>query len=386
VNHQVFCTVGRILFGAGTIEQVADEIRRLGSRRVMVITDPGIVAAGLTDGIVRCLDDADISHVLFSEVESEPSVRVAEQSGATARAFQPDVVIGMGGGSALDIAKVTAVMMTNTGQITDWFGIERVEKPGLPLIQIPTTAGTGSEVTAIAVLSDHRNRIKKGIVSRHLLATVALLDPELTLGLPPSITAATGLDALMHAVESFTGRHATYLTEPLALEAIRLISKSLIPACRSGATLDVRSDMLKGSLLAGMAFANTQTGGAHACALALGARCGLPHGQAVSLMAPSVMRFNLPAAKGKYARIASAMGLRDNDLPETACAIKAIDEIASMIGKVGFKQGLRNYGVAQEDFKDLAEGAMAAERLWDNNPRRASHLDVEEIFRTAWDF
>ena len=284
----------------------------------------------------------------------------------------------------MDISKAAAVMHNNDGPINQYAGVNLVPRPGLPTILIPTTAGTGSEVTSIAVLSDTVNQVKVGVVSDHMFARLVLLDPELTLGLPPHITASTGLDALIHAIESYTGSQATFLTEPLAMEAIRLIGKNLRLAYADGANLEARTGMLQASLLAGMAFANTQTAGAHACALSLGGKYHLPHGVATSLMLPAVMRFNAIATPVKFANIAEAFGETLDGLSPMEKTDKAINAVERLIKDVGFKLGLENYGVKREDISMLAKGAIGAARLWKNNPRRATEEQIQQIFEDSF--
>ena len=213
-----------------------------------------------------------------------------------------------------------------------------------------------------------------------MFARAAFVDPMLTLGLPSHITASTGLDALIHAIESYTGRKATIFTEPLAMTAIKLIAKHLRPAYADGSNITSRAGMLQGSLLAGQAFANTQTAGAHACALSLGGKFHVPHGVATSLMLPAIMRFNMIAAPEKFANIAEAFGASVDGLAPMDKARKAIDAVVRLIGDVGFKLGLENYGVKKGDVDDLAKGAMASVRLWDNNPRSATEAQVRDIF------
>ena len=379
-----FQTVERIVFGAGSLGNLPDEIRRLGGQRVFLVTDPGIEAAGLLDRLVGIIDGAAIDRGVFASVEPEPTVDVALDCLRATRDFSPDVIVGFGGGSSLDIAKVTAVLLTNAGPVEACFGVERIGKAGLPTVLIPTTAGTGSEVTSIAVLSEPRSGMKRGIVSEHLFANTALLDPELTVGLPPHITASTGLDALIHAVESYIGRRATAVTEPLAFSAIRRIVRCLPAVHRDGADLAARTGMLEGSLLAGMAFANTQTGGCHACGLPLGSMFHLPHGIAVSVMLPAVMRFNAGAVPEKFARIGQAMGVSADGLAPLERAHRSIDALTDLIRCVDVKLGLKNYDVRPECIPDLVRGAAEADRLWANNPRPATEIQMQRIFEDAF--
>jgi len=381
---QSFNTVGRIVFGNGALASLGDEIKRLGGSRAFIVTDPGIRAAGLLDNMAAALDGTGIDYQWFTEVEPDPGIGIVDACAADARDFAPDVIIGFGGGSALDISKVVAILLTNTDPVDAYFGMELVQRPGIPLILVPTTAGTGSEVTSICVLTDTENNVKKGIVSEHLFAKTALLDPQLTRGLPPHITAYTGLDALIHAIESYTGKQSTYLTRPLALEAIRLVARHLRTAYADGTNLEAREGMLQASLLAGLAFSNTQTAAAHACALSLGARFHLPHGVATSLMLPAAMRFNAIAVPEQMSHIAEAFGMPLKGLSPMEKAARAIDAVINLIQDIGFNLGIKNYGVTREDIPGLAAGAMVAVRLWNNNPRNANEKDVQKIFEDSF--
>jgi alcohol dehydrogenase class IV len=376
VTVSAFRTVPEIHFGRGAIQQVGEVAHAVGATRVAVVTDRGIVGAGLYGPVQASLEASGFEPALYQEVEPDPPLDIVDDCLGFLRAQGADLVLGLGGGSALDVAKAAAVMHANPGPIRRYAGMNLVPEAGLPTILVPTTAGTGSEVTSIAVLSDPVDQVKVGVVSDHLFARAAVLDPVLTLGLPSHITASTGLDALIHAIESYTGNHATFATEPLALAAIRLIGANLRTACANGSDLAARTGMLQGSLLAGMAFANTQTGGAHACALSLGARFHLPHGVATALMLPAVMRFNAPAVPGKYAQVAEALGAPGD-------ASDAVAAVVRLIRDVGFELGLEHHGVRPEDVPALTEGAMAAARLWANNPRVAGRAEVRGIFEDA---
>jgi alcohol dehydrogenase class IV len=379
-SMSMFQTVPKIVFGCGAVRQVGEIAKALGAKQVAVVTDPGIVQAGIHEPVLAALDGAELNPVLFSDVEPDPKIEIVDDCLAFIKAHGADVVVGLGGGSSLDISKAAAMMTANESPVNQYAGVNRVPNPGLPTLLIPTTAGTGSEVTSISVLSDTVNKVKVGVVSDYMFARAVLLDPELTLGLPPHITASTGLDALIHAIESYTGRRATFLTEPLAMAAIRLIARHLRAAYADGANLEARTGMLQASLLAGLAFANTQTAGAHACALSLGGKFHLPHGVATSLMLPAVMRYNCIAAPEKFTHIASAFGENVAGLSPINGARKAIEAIVGLIQDVGFKLGLEHYGVSRTDIEDLAKGAMVAVRLWENNPRSATEEQVRGIF------
>jgi len=374
-----FNTVPRILSGFGCLENLGDEITRLKGKKILVISDPGIKAAGLLDPLVKILERTKLSYSLFAEVEPDPKIEIALASHEAARAFGPDLIIGLGGGSSLDIAKVTSAMFTNQGPIDRYFGMGLIPEPGLPLILIPTTAGTGSEMTSICVLSDTRNKVKKGIVSEHLFARVALLDPQLTLGLPPRVTALTGMDALVHAVESYTGIRATVLTDTLNLQAIRMIAVNLRKAYANGDNREARENMLYASSIAGMAFSNTQNGLDHALALAIGGKFHLPHGLLTAFILPWVMEFNLLANPQKFIQIARAFGESIDGLSEVEAARLAVRAIKSLLTDLDISYKLSDYEVPREEIPSLAKAAIGAARLIGNNPRKVTEKEVVEI-------
>jgi len=374
-----FNTVRRIVSGFGCLHSLGDEIKRLGGSRVLVVTDPGIKAAGLVDHLAAKLEAAKLPYLFFTEVEPDPKMEVVDASVRAARDFNPDVVVGFGGGSSLDISKVTAVMLTNEGPVQKYFGMELVPNPGLPLVLIPTTAGTGSEMTSICVLSDTEHDVKRGIVSEHMYARVAMLDPEVTLGLPPAITAMTGMDALVHAIESYVGVRATVFTDTLNLQAIQMIAGNLRRAFANGDNRDARAQMLYASALAGMAFSNTQNGLDHAIALAIGGRFHLPHGLLTAFICPWVMEFNVLAVPEKFIRIAEAFGEDIEGLPEMEAARLAVQAVKSLLTDLDISYRLGDYNVPREEIPALAKATVSATRLISNNPRRVTEKDVIRI-------
>ncbi|MCG8423482.1 MAG: iron-containing alcohol dehydrogenase [Proteobacteria bacterium] len=376
MQSQSFNTVRRIVFGVGALQQIGEEIKRHQGNRVLVVTDPGIKAAGLVDKMAAVLEKDGLAYHVFAEVESDPRVEVVAESVAAAKTFSPDIVVGFGGGSALDISKVTSIMLTNNGVVEDYFGMEKVPSPGLPLILVPTTAGTGSEVTSICVLSDTKNDVKNGIVSEYMFARVALLDPELTVGLPPHVTAMTGMDAFVHAMESYVGVRASFLTDTLNLQAISMIAGNLRRAYANGHDIEARTQMLQASCMAGMAFSNTQNGLDHALALAIGGRFHLPHGLLTAFISPWVMSFNLIACPEKFINIAEAFGENTAGLSKMEAAGLAVKAVKSMLDDLGISYRLSSYNVPREAIPDLAKAAIGAERLISNNPRRVSEADV----------
>ena len=381
---QSFETVRRVVFGVGAVETLPNEIKRAKGTRVLVVTDPGIKSAGVLDLVANVLARAKVDFSVFAEVEPDPKIEVALAAVEAAKAAGPDLIVGLGGGSSLDISKVTSVLTTNPGPVDKYFGMEMVPQAGVPLILIPTTAGTGSEMTSICVLSDTKNNVKKGIVSEHMFARAALLDPQLTLALPPRVTAMTGMDALVHAIESFVGVRASIFTDTLNLKAIRLVAENLRPAYANGANLAARENMLHASCLAGMAFSNTQNGLDHAMALAIGGKFHLPHGLLTAFILPWVMEYNLIAAPQKYIGIAKAFGERPRRMSQIEAARLSVKAIKSLLDDVGISYRLSDYDVPREEFQTLAKATVGAVRLISNNPRSVTEQDVVRILEANY--
>ncbi len=379
-----FNTVRRIVSGCGCLESVGDEIKRLPGKKVLVVTDPGIKAAGLLDLMAKALEGANIHYHFFTEVEPDPKIEVVTASLEAAKVFGPDVIIGFGGGSSLDISKITSVMLTNAGPIEKYFGLELVPNPGIPLVLIPTTAGTGSEMTSICVLSDTKNKVKKGIVSEYMFARVVLLDPLLTIGLPPHITAMTGMDALVHAIESYTGVRATVFTDTLNLQAIRMVAANLRKAYANGDNREARENMLYASCLAGMAFSNTQNGLDHALALAIGGKFHIPHGLLTAFILPWVMEYNLLANPQKFIQIARAFGENTDGLPGIEAARLSVKAIKSLLDDLDISYKLSQHNIPREEIPGLAKAAMGAARLISNNPRKATEKDVIKLLEVNY--
>jgi alcohol dehydrogenase class IV len=367
--------------GPGAVSTVGQEVRALGAARAMIVTDPGIAAAGLLAPVEESLKAARVKYEVFDDVSPDPRYQTVRACLEAAAGFKPRCVIGLGGGSPLDIAKTTAMMLGNPGDIADYFGVDLVPKPGVPALLIPTTAGTGSEVTPIAILSDEDEKLKKGVVSPHLFPRVALLDPELTLGLPPAITAATGMDALIHAIEAYTSVNATGMTDMLASRAMELIADNLRTAYAQGGNLPARAAMLEGSLLAGIAFANAGVTAVHAFAYPIGAEFHIPHGVANTLMLPAVMRFNLVGNLAKFADIAEYLGQPVDGLSDRDAAEEAVEAVLMLAEDLGVPSSLSQFGVKEEHIPELAEGVMKVTRLLANNPRVITQADAEEIYR-----
>ena len=379
----LFRTIPRIVMGPGALNQLTEEIRALKANKVLIVTDQGLIDAGLVEKAQVLLEKADIKNAVFGEVEADPRYEIVADCVEMIRRENADLIIGFGGGSPIDIAKISAVMAKNEKPVSEYFGIDLIPNAGLPALIIPTTAGTGSEVTPIVILSDHTEKLKKGIVSQHLFPCAALLDPELTLGLPAHVTAATGMDALIHAVESFTSKNATSITDMLARQAMRLIAKNIRTAFTDGGNLDARSKMLEGSLLAGMAFCNAGVTAVHAFAYPIGAEFHISHGVANSIMLAPVMEFNQLGNPEKFARIAEYLGVDTDGLSENDAASAAVAAMRNLAADLNIPDHLSEFGVENKDIPELAEGVMKVTRLLANNPRELTLKDAEAIYRSV---
>jgi alcohol dehydrogenase class IV len=380
----LFRTTRRILFGLGAVEKLGPEAQLLKAKKALIITDPGVIQAGLLENIEKSLQSVGLPFVIFDGVEPDPRIEVVERSVEKAKKEGIDLIIGFGGGSSLDIAKVTSILTTNSGKIDSFFGVDLVPNPGIPVILIPTTAGTGSEVTPIAILSDTKEKLKKGIVSPTLFPEVAIVDPKLTIGLPPSVTAFTGMDALTHAIESYYSINATDLSDLLAFRAMELLSKNIRMAYAHGENLVARSNMMEGSLFAGIAFANAGVGAVHAFAYPLGGEFHLAHGLTNTLMLPYVMRYNILGCPNKFAQMAQAFGEKVEGLSELDGAETSVKFVERLSDDLRVPRRLRDVGIPENAIPRLAEAAMKVTRLLANNPRKITLEDAVTIYKSAY--
>lgn len=369
-----------IRFGRGCLKEVGKETARLGSRALLVVGQGFLRQSGLLEKILGLLSRAGVDVVLFEGVSSEPSVEVAEEAREFLRREKCDVVVGVGGGSVLDTAKTAAALAAAPGRVADYLGGGEVDSQPLPWIAVPTTAGTGSEATPAAVFSDHRRGIKTSIRGRGFMASVALVDPELTLSAPSHLTAYSGMDALTQALESLTSRLATPLTRPLSLQAAELIVHNLPRAMENGRDIAAREGLSLGSLMAGMALANARLGAVHGLAHPLGYRCKIPHGLACAALLVPVMEFNLSAAAKEYALLAERLGLSGREETEKARAL--VELVRQLNRRLGIPSRLRDLGLGPEDVPDLARQALASGST-KANPRAVTKEDLEGILYRA---
>lgn len=346
------------------------------------MTDPGFLRTGLVEAPAHSLRQVGIAAHIYADVVADPPQAPVLRAVEHARANNIDIVIGLGGGSSMDVAKLIAVLTGSSQNIADIYGIGNVTGARLPLVQIPTTAGTGSEVTNIAIVTTGETT-KTGVVSPQLYADLAILDATLTLGLPPLVTAATGIDAMVHAIEAFTSRHKKNpLSDALARQALALLANNIFAACEDGSNLGARQAMLLGAFFAGQAFSNAPVAAIHALAYPLGGIFHVPHGLSNSLVLPHVLRFNLPEASEQYAELAAIVA---PDAVGSAAAraealIVAMQHIAA---RTGIEISLRQVGVAESDLDRLADDAMLQTRLLGNNPRELTRADARAIYAAA---
>ncbi len=380
-----FASVGRVVCRIGSSAALADHMAFLSLKNVLLVTDAGVVQHGLHQAAQDSLIAAGVQVSLYSDVQADPPEAVVLAAAQHARAQGVDGVIGFGGGSSMDVAKLIAVLAhpDQTQPLQQMYGVNQVTGPRLPLVQVPTTAGTGSEVTPIAIVTTGTTT-KSGIVAPQLLADLAVLDAQLTVGLPPAITAATGIDAMVHAIEAYTsrGKHNPY-SDLLAREALRLLDANLQTAIHHGHDLTARQNMLLGALLAGQAFANAPVAAVHALAYPLGGHFHLPHGLSNALVLLEVLRFNLPAAAHRYAAL---MRVLDPHAPggDADLAQQLIDRLEDHLAASPLPRRLRELSIPEAHLPVLAADAMQQTRLLVNNPRELGEADALAIYQAVF--
>src|SRR5215212_758293 len=383
MNPFTFQTTPNVLFEAGAAKKIAGLVAEFGARRVLFITDKGVRGAGLTKEAEASLA-AGSELTVFEDVVADPPAEVVEAAVALCREKRVDLVLSIGGGSALDTAKLVAYLAKSGDRLDDVYGVGLAKGQRLPLLLVPTTAGTGSEVTPIAIVTTPTTE-KKGVVSPKLLPDWAILDPELTLGLPAAVTAATGIDAMVHAIEAYTSRHRKNpMSDQLARQALALLARNIRTVCADGSNLEARGNMLLGSMLAGMAFANAPVAAVHALAYPIGAIFHVPHGLSNALVLMGVLRFNLPEAEGLYAELAPIVDPKSEAMGVSQRARLFVDAVAAICRDCNVPASLADVGIARGDLKKLAEDAMKQTRLLVNNPREVSFDDALAIYTEAF--
>jgi len=373
----------RIRFGVDAINDLPALVKELGGSKVFLVVDPGLVKAGLVERITAPLTKAKIGFELYDQIDPEPGLKLADNGLKLAKKAKCDCVVGAGGGSAMDVAKAVSILLTNGGKAEDYLGLGKIKKAGVPKIMIPTSAGTGAEVTFTAVFINEKTKSKGGMNGDPLYPEAAILDPALTVSLPPHITATTGVDALTHALEAFVSTQAHPISDMYALEAIELISSNLVKAYAHGGNMEARSNMLLGSLLAGKALATAGVGLGHAMAYPLGGMFGIPHGLANAVLLPYVMAYNLIGNPGRFAMLAEVMGAKVDGLPEREAAEAGVEFVYRMNQDLGIPASLAELKIPAKKIPEMAKIALTVTRPVENNPRKPSLEDVIRVYETA---
>jgi len=371
-------------FGVGALNNIGDEASKLGAKRALIVTDPTVYKCGLVNSVRDQLASVGLSVEVFSESEPEPTLPKLNVAAKALSKGGFDLLVGVGGGSSMDTAKGLSILLVHGGEGQDYLGVGKVPGPGIPLFTTPTTAGTGSEVTNIAIFGDPDRGLKLGIVSPYILAQVAFVDPTLTYGCPPGVTAAAGIDALVHAIESYTSIRSNTFTDAVALEAMRLIVGSLRTVVNNGSDEEARNHMSEGAFLAGIAFGNAGVAAVHALAYPLGARFHTSHGVANGLLLSYVMECNLLANVSKYAVVAQMLGVKTERLSLREEAERGVKAVKALVEGIGIPLHLRDLGVPEEVLEGMAVATMDVTRLLANNPKKLTLDDVRGIWRNAW--
>ena len=394
-----FHSAGQLVFGRGALADLGSLLVRRKLSRVFVVTDRRLADVGLVERVAAVLHVAGLTSELFLGGEPEPAIETALIATEAARRFRPDCILALGGGSNMDLAKIVAVLLTHGGQPSQYFGFDKVPGPVIPLVCLPTTAGTGSEVSHAAVLTDKANHIKVSTLSQHLRPTLALVDPAFTDGCPAKITADSGIDAVTDAIEGYTAVDFDKLNEPagpaayegrhplgdcLAEKAIGLIGQHLVTAVTNGTNQAARDGMALAATLAGLAFSNCGVALVHALEYPIGGAVHVSHGAGNGLLLPFVMRYNLPVRQAAFAKIGELLGETISGLSEEAAAERAITAVERIRADIGIPQRLRDLGLKREQLPQLAEKAFAIKRLMNTNPRQPTQADLIEILEQAF--
>ena len=381
-----FTIPATVITGIGAAEQAGEQAKRLGARTALIVTDIGIVKLGYADDLVNRLRSVGIGASLFSDVTPDPTLRNVIDGLNQYRDERCDLIISLGGGSAIDCGKAIAIKLTNEGELPDFMGVDKIPNPGAPLIAIPTTAGTGSECTKVTVITDTEQNVKMMLSSPYLMARVAIVDPLLSLTTPPHLTSAVGVDALTHAIEAYISKRAQPITDALALSAIRMISGSLRQAWADGKNIKARTEMMIAASIAGMAFSNSSVALVHGMARPLGAYFHVHHGLSNAVLLLDVMEYSVVGAPERFADIACAMGEPIDGLSPMRQADAAIASVERLINDLQMPR-LGEIGIDQDEFEAVAD-QMALDALASgspaNNPRRATREEIVALYRRCY--
>lgn len=371
-----------VIFGRGSLQQVGESCLRLGAKKVLIVSDPGVIEAGWIDVVETSCREAGLNYARFQEITTNPKDFEAEQGAAFYTAEECDAIIGVGGGSVIDIAKAVAILVTNKGKISDYEGIDQIEAPLPPLVMANTTAGSGSEVSQFSVIVNTALKKKMTIVSKSLVPDIAIIDPQTLSTKDARLTASTGLDVLTHAIEAYVSIASTPMTDVYAKNAIKLIAENLRPSVASKLNIEAKENMAMASLQAGLAFSNAILGAVHALSHSIGGRYPLPHGDVNAVLLPHVMEFNLLAAPKKFMKIAQLLGENIDGLSVSDAGKKAIDHVKKLSLEIGAPQTLPEMGFTADKISGISELALH-DACMITNPRDITAADIENILRKA---
>ena len=380
MNTYSLLNAGRVNAGPGSIDSLKEVVADFNAKNILIISDKGVAGAGLISRPQALLEETGASVSIIDDTPPEPSVEQVESILAAAQGTAWDLVIGIGGGSAMDVAKIVAVMLNNDVKLRDLLNKAPIPRRGIPTVMVPTTAGTGSEATPNSIILVPEDELKVGIVSPKLMPDCVILDPQMTLGLPPAITASTGMDALCHAIECYTSKKGNPFSEMIALKAIRLISRSIREAFKNGKNLDARHDMLLGAFYGGMCIATSSTTAVHALAYPLGGKYRIAHGISNAILLPYVMQFNAVGNEAKFRDIAEAMGIDIARLSDAEATQAFIAALFAFNHDLEIPANLKRWNITEADLETLVEGAAKVTRLLDNNPRPMGKDDIRAVY------
>lgn len=395
-----FNSAGQVVFGPGAALQLGSVLKRLSVNRILLVTDRNLVATGMVAQIADIIRASDCSVEIFDGGEAEPSIDIANACLEAGRKHRPNGIVALGGGSNMDLAKACAAVLTHGGTVRDYVGEERVPGPILPLVCLPTTAGTGSEVTGASILLDAENHVKVAMISNYLRPTVAVIDPRLTLSCPKKVTADSGIDALTHAIEAYTAVENSDFPIPVtevssnqgrnlmgdifAEKAIELIGANLVLAVNEPLNLAAREAMSLAAMLAGLAFSNVGVALVHALEYPVGGAVHCSHGEGNGLLLPYVMRFNLPTRLARFAKIAQLLGEDISGLDQQSAAERSVAIVERLNQAIGIRPRLRDLGVTAQQLPVLAEKTLQIKRILRINPRPVTLADLQRILELAW--
>jgi len=377
--------VKKTIFGSGVVNQIGPECKSLGASSALLVMDSGLAKTDICSRVQELIRKSRVKAFLYPDITPEPDPKIADLGAEQVKKDKIGCVIGLGGGSTMDVAKAIAVLAKNDGKAVDYIGLNKVKKQGLPTIMVPTTSGTGSETTFTAVFTMRDTKSKGGINSPFLYPHTAILDPELTLELPPYVTAYTGMDALTHAIESYTSIQAHFMSEPISLRAIELISDNLRGAVFNGKNMAFRENMMMGSYLAGLGLAMSGVGACHSLAYPLGSLFNVPHGIANALLLPYVLEYNYPGNIDKFCRMAISMDQDVDGLSPRDMASLVADVVYDLADDIGIPLSLDELNIPEDSIPEMAKAAIRVERPLMNNPRPMTVEIIEEIYRQAFE-